>query len=970
MRRAARWVWDELGAVSGGDLGDVALVVPGARAGRRLEAMLVEEAGGALLLPRVLTPGGLAEATGLLDGARPVSGLAAAWGRAVAAASLPDASRAALLGGASASEGGASGVVSGGVEDDPLGWLAVGRALSGYVAELATGVIAPGEVAEQAEALGAWGPRYRAAAEAERAYRDGLADRELVDRDAAVVDAARSDRAAWPGTMVLVGVADLRPIDRRIVEAVAVGGARVVALVLAEAAMAEAFDELGGLITERWTERATGLSACEVVRVPRVSDQGAAAVASIDRLSESADARVSSTADVTVGLGDESVAAAVDRAIDRASDGASRGRSASAQTWGASVVGRLIDAVARYSASRRLADLGPVLRHPDVERRLSETLEASAAGSRAAGWPGALAAFVDATLAERWDDTLGADERWASLRAARAEVEAVLPSEDEGGRRRPLGRWADAVRELLRGVYGASWSPRGWDEADRLRWEAIEVLVAGWEAWERAAGALPSVTWPEALRLTLAEFGDRPLTATPRDGDVELVGWLELMLDDAPAAVVCGLTEGAIPSGGVADAWLPDRLRGRLGLVDARRRRARDAYLMSAIVASRAVEAIVPMRGDDGEPLTPSRLLLQGRSATDLAEGVLELFDDRKPLEPVRPIGRHGEASGFVIPRPRDAWSPEDRLRVSDFRLYLQDPYRFYVERVLGLSARERRVALELDALGLGRLLHEAVEVLESPELCASRDVDRLREAMTASMDRALGKRYAGQPVTAVRAQREMMAARLAMLAERQAELAADGWRVAKQEAPVSWAVRVDHHGRPTTVTIAGRIDRVDVHRDGRIRLIDYKTGDTARTPRQTHLGGEHGWLDLQLPLYAEAAAWGAWDEAVEAALQAIGDPAEVELGYILLPKEADLVGWSPAVDGRGKSATPWGGDLLASAYSLRDRLVGEMLAGGAHFWPVDRMTERADAVSAMAGVTAVDRAGLLRQSGWEGGGA
>ncbi|MEM1208303.1 MAG: PD-(D/E)XK nuclease family protein [Planctomycetota bacterium] len=961
-------MWDELGGAGGGALSEAAVVVPGARAGRRLESLLVEASGGGLLLPAVLTPGRLPDVLGWVGEASIVSGLAAAWGRARAASGLSAAERAALLG------GGASSAVAGGLEDDPLGWLAIGRGLSEYVAELASGLIEPDEVVEAAEALGAWGARYRAAAAVEAAYRAGLADLGRVDREAAVVGAARSGEAAWGGVLVLAGAADLRPIDRRIAESVAAAGGRVVALIFAEAEMQEGFDAWGGLRTDWWAGRATGMERASVRCVPRVSDQGAAVVEAIDRLIDEPGAALASTSDVTVGLGDESVAAGVSRAIEVASGGAARGRSAAAHAWGASVVGVLIESVAAYAGARRLTDLGRVLRHPDVERRLREVLpeagEASLSGRAAASWAGRLAAFIDDTLAERWDDGLAADARWAALREARAVVESWLPTDAEAKHRRSLGAWAPRVRGLIRGVYGDDWSPRSGDEADRLRWEALEALVSCWEGWERSGEALPGVTWPEALRLTLAELAARSLAVASGDGDVELAGWLELALDDAPAAVVCGVTEGVIPSGGVADAWLPDRLRGRLGLVDARRRWARDGYLMSVVVASRAVEAIVPMHGDDGEPLTASRLLIQGQAGSDLAEGVLDLFDDRRSVPAARPIDRHGDASGFVVPRPLDAWSADRRLRVGDFRLYLQDPYRFYIERVLGMETQERRAALELDPLGFGRLLHRAVEVLESPELRSCVDPDRLRDAMIAAMDRAIGAGYGGQPVTAVRAQREVMAGRLAVLAERQAELAADGWRVAGQEVGVSWGVTVEHEGRPVTVTIGGRIDRVDVHEDGGVRLIDYKTGDTARSPRETHLGGEHGWLDLQLPLYAEAAAAGAWGEAVDPWLRRIGEPADVELGYVLLPKQADRAGWSPAVVGRGKSVERWGAGLLASAYALRDRLVGEMLVGGPCFWPVDRAIDRADAVSAMAGVNAVDRAGLLRRSGWAGGGS
>jgi len=446
---------------------------------------------------------------------------------------------------------------------------------------------------------------------------------------------------------------------------------------------------------------------------------------------------------------------------------------------------------------------------------------------------------------------------------------------------------------------------------------------------------------------------------------VELVGWLELAWDDAPWAVVTGLVEGQVPAGGVADAWLPDRLRGALGLTDARRRWARDGYLMSLIVASkRGLSVVVPMRGDDGEPMTPSRLLFQGRTGAALAEGVLEVFDDRRPIEAVPRLGRTGERSGFVVPAPGAGWPRERSLSVSDFGLFLRDPYRFYVERVLGLGSVEAGGA-EMGPLPFGRLVHEAVMVLGEGEWSGCTEAGALREAMAGRLREAVGRMYGGQPVTAVRAQEAIVLERLSALAERQAEWAAAGWWIAATEAGVSWPVEVVVDGEAVSVTIKGRIDRVDVNAlDGRVRLIDYKTGDTGRSPAETHLTREGDWVDLQLPMYAEAAAGGAWVDEVDERLMGIGSMAEVELGYVLLPRDWSAVGFSVAKTKAG----PWDAEVLASAIAARDAALVKILRGGDAFWPTQVAYDRGDAVSAMAGLTAADREALLRASGWEGG--
>jgi RecB family exonuclease len=397
---------------------------------------------------------------------------------------------------------------------------------------------------------------------------------------------------------------------------------------------------------------------------------------------------------------------------------------------------------------------------------------------------------------------------------------------------------------------------------------------------------------------------------------------------------------------------------------------------MRLVVSSkRGVSVVVPMAGDDGEPLTPSRLTMQGQRGAGLAEGVLAMFDDRPGATPaaVPRLVTGGGRSRFLIPRPVGAWDPSRSLRVGDFRLFLEDPYRFYVQRVLGLSTVQRRAARELDPLSFGNLLHAAVGVLVLPELCRCVDVDRLRESMLAVLRREAGRRYGRQPATAVRAQLQMLAGRLAVLAERQAELAASGWRVAMQEVDVAWSVPVpeavrDRVGGVPGVTITGRIDRVDVHdADRRVRVIDYKTGERGDPPQKTHRDAAGAWVDLQLPLYAEAAARGAWrDEAgrpMAVELPSIAGPADVELGYVVVPRSEGQIGWRRAGRASRKTVVPWGAEELASAYARRDAVLAEMLTGGEAFWPRALPGDRGDAVSAMASVKASDRGALLAAS-------
>ena len=123
---------------------------------------------------------------------------------------------------------------------------------------------------------------------------------------------------------------------------------------------------------------------------------------------------------------------------------------------------------------------------------------------------------------------------------------------------------------------------------------------------------MPSVAGIDAVRLVLRQIegGNIPPLLDP--GAMELLGWLELPLDDAPAVIVTGFNEGCVPASLNADVFLPNQLRRALGIEDNDRRYARDAYALSVLAASRKAArdrraAKRRGRSDVAQPLTVCR---------------------------------------------------------------------------------------------------------------------------------------------------------------------------------------------------------------------------------------------------------------------------------------------------------------------------------------------------------------------------
>ena len=145
---------------------------------------------------------------------------------------------------------------------------------------------------------------------------------------------------------------------------------------------------------------------------------------------------------------------------------------------------------------------------------------------------------------------------------------------------------------------------------------------------------------PENL---LAEAEGAAIPPDPDRAAIELLGWLELHLDDAPVAIVTGFNEPYLPKTVNADAFLPNRLRSALGLEDNAARYARDAYQLTAILHSRdQVRLIAGRRNQHVEPVLaehvrhecPHAIVVRPRmkAYSEASKAVFEVFEDTTPL--------------------------------------------------------------------------------------------------------------------------------------------------------------------------------------------------------------------------------------------------------------------------------------------------------------------------------------------------
>ncbi len=418
----------------------------------------------------------------------------------------------------------------------------------------------------------------------------------------------------------------------------------------------------------------------------------------------------------------------------------------------------------------------------------------------------------------------------------------------------------------------------------------------------------------ELLRMLRRELSAQFL----RDGSigpaVELLGWLECHLDDASTLLIAGCNEGLLPMSLNSDAYLPNELRRAIGLVDNDRRWARDAHLLQATLSSgRTVHVISGRHGSEGDSLVPSRLLLTGPPEL-IAERVLSFTGDPARFDSV-PRSAEGPSSPLSrCPRP-ERLPPVNTLSVTAFADYLSCPYRFMLKHVLRLRTQEDEPD-ELNALAFGSLAHDVLESFGHQEAAAvvpTTDVDAIRDRLEAALDDRVRSVFGRSILPAVQLQIDLLRWRLGGFAVRQAEVASEGWKIDRVELSFgrgSAGKPCDHPPVPfpgrESMLVRGRIDRIDVHSDGRVRVLDYKTGNERKTPDAVHRRNSE-WVNLQLPLYRRLVSAAGYDVD------------RCAFGYISLPASVDDIRFEFA---------SWGDDEFDSADAAAIRVIDGVLAG------------------------------------------
>jgi len=488
-------------------------------------------------------------------------------------------------------------------------------------------------------------------------------------------------------------------------------------------------------------------------------------------------------------------------------------------------------------------------------------------------------------------DRLIAEKLCSNFDSARDWSQSNQPGKSDD---QPLHRFVTIFGQLVdRDLHGGKFLSALYESTAAVEPQTaaeLETLVDALEDSDTSpllAGLSPE--WREALhRGRLA--AQRVFTPAP-DGALEIHGWLEALWIPASVLCVAGCREGALPSGVSEDAFLPDAVRAGLGLPCQATRYARDAYLLSCLLRAHGPSRLrlgCSRFRPGGEPNRPSRLLF-GCPDEELPARVEKIFQPAPA--PRRVITR---APGWKL--RLDPPAPVESIRVTGFKHYLECPLRFYLSQVKRLQPFDPEMR-EINPADYGTLLHKVVENFHRHGGPAdSTDENIIAAWLEKELHAVVARHYGRHPSPVVRVQTESLRVRVRRFAALQAAERRAGWRIVESE----YAVKKAAGFTIGPLALTGTMDRVEVHEDQGLRILDYKTFNTAKTPEDTHFGPpradddfpetcvmrpgrgdssvERSWIDLQLPLYRRLAA-AIWPDHAGKGMAT---------GYILLPADPD----------------------------------------------------------------------------------
>jgi ATP-dependent helicase/nuclease subunit B len=334
-------------------------------------------------------------------------------------------------------------------------------------------------------------------------------------------------------------------------------------------------------------------------------------------------------------------------------------------------------------------------------------------------------------------------------------------------------------------------------------------------ACDDAAGPVPAAAYPAMLALLMGAQTVRPeRDAHPR---LAILGQIEARLIAADLVVLGDLNEGSWPPPVDSGPWLNRAMRLHLGMPPAEQAIGIAAHDFLAVAGTAELVLSRAAKDANGAPTVASRWISRLQAVLAAADRRDAVRADPLPADWARRLDQPpGEPRPIARPRPCPPAAARPReLWATDIERLIRDPYQIYARHILQLRAID---PIDADAGGAerGQIIHAVLQrfVGSWPDQLPP---DPRAELLRLGLEE-FAKLASRPQVWAVWWPRfERIASWFAQVElRRRAE-------VARVAAEVRGAMVIEAPGGQ--FRLRARADRIEVGRDGRIAVVDYKTG-------------------------------------------------------------------------------------------------------------------------------------------------
>lgn len=331
---------------------------------------------------------------------------------------------------------------------------------------------------------------------------------------------------------------------------------------------------------------------------------------------------------------------------------------------------------------------------------------------------------------------------------------------------------------------------------------------------------LPLGIYISLLRQTLVK-SRVPYEGEPLSG-LQVMGILETRNLDFDNVILLSLTDDTFPGNREGSSYVPFNLRQAFGLPTPQDHEAMYAYYFYRLTARcRRLTMMYSSAADDKRTGEQSRYIyqLEYESPHTVERANVNLRIDYRPVEPIRV-----EKSPEILERLRKM-----EFYPSKLNRYIDCPLKFFFADLERLETPEQ-IEQEVTHLDVGNTLHRAMELLCTP-LAGRPDAARHFAAFTSS-DMLVATEQAMADVMGARGQNIELSGRMQMHRDIVMRYLKNILRFDSREGAEPFMIQglertVKHlfDMGDRSVILAGVADRVDLLRNGTLRIVDYKSG-------------------------------------------------------------------------------------------------------------------------------------------------